>query len=259
MSSGKNFFKVGKIAVLVDEGSASASEIVAGAIQDNDRGIIVGRRTYGKGLVQEQYNLSDRSALRLTVARYYTPSGRLIQRPYEKGKEAYETDYQDRTMNGELFYRDSIKITDSTKYYTTGGRVVYGGGGIIPDLFVPMDTIFRSRYFSQATGLIPSFVYKYYDRNFVYFKRFKVLDDFLRNFQVDANLLSEFQAHCHKKGLSKDERAWAASKNQLSLFLKAYLAKQLFRDNGFYRVLHQQDNILKKALAELQRNATANK
>ena len=163
-STGANFFTVDKIAVLIDEGSASASEIVAGAIQDWDRGIIIGRRTFGKGLVQEQYKLSDGSALHLTVSRYFTPSGRCIQRDYSDS-EGYEDDFAARFESGELQDPTKTQLADTTEYYTAGGRVVYGGGGISPDIFVPLDTFLFSTYYLQLRQKISPFVFRYFESN----------------------------------------------------------------------------------------------
>ncbi|MEM6725312.1 MAG: S41 family peptidase, partial [Bacteroidota bacterium] len=182
-SSGRNFFRLDDVAVLVDEGSASASEILAGAVQDWDRGALVGRRTFGKGLVQEQYKLSDGSALRLTVARYYTPSGRSIQKPYDDQEVgAYDHETSDRYLTGELLSRDSIKISDSTEYWTASGRLVYGGGGIIPDHFVPIEEVYDNRYFRKALPFIPEFVYDYLDRNSGAISSFEHIEDFQKRF-----------------------------------------------------------------------------
>ena len=252
-STGKNFFPVGKIAVLIDENSASASEIMAGALQDNDRGIIVGRRSFGKGLVQEQYTLSDGSGLRLTVAKYYTPSGRLIQKPYAPAdREGYNNDIHERIESGELYNQDSVKFADTVKYYTTGGRVVYGGGGIMPDIFVPLDTVLRNAYFVRATEHIPSFIYGYLDGRRQYFERYKTWADF-ESYQPDAAMLEAFVAHAQERGLARDETALRRCREELSNYLKAYIGKQLFRDLGYHRSLHQRDKTLKRALEELQR------
>lgn len=252
-SDGKPHFKVNKVAILIDEGSASASEILAGAIQDNDRGIIVGRRSFGKGLVQEQYDLSDGSALRLTVARYYTPSGRLIQRPYDPANDnaEYENDLTARFESGELYHRDSIKITDSTKYMTTGGRVVYGGGGIIPDVFVPLDTFSKNHYFNVLQSYIAPFTYKYIDQNRAALQRYTSIEAFLQQFAEEDKLFAEFVAFAEKEGAKRDESVLKNSKRRLLVYLEAYIAQQLFREEGFYRVLHSDDRVLQSALQEL--------
>lgn len=252
-SDGKPHFRIGKVAVLIDEGSASASEILAGAVQDNDRGIIVGRRSYGKGLVQEQYDLSDGSALRLTVARYYTPSGRLIQKPYDPNHdEVYDGDLEQRFLSGELYNKDSIKVSDSTKYQTTGGRTVYGGGGIIPDVFVPLDTFSRNDYFNALQGEIAPFIYRYFDQNHTALKNYKTVDDYLARFNVDDAMFTAFLDFAAKQGTPKNEADARAFKKRLSVYLKAYLGQQLFREMGLYRVLHSDDKTLLRALEELQ-------
>lgn len=255
-STGRAFFKVGKIAILINERSASASEIMAGAIQDNDRGLIVGRRSYGKGLVQEQYDLSDASALRLTVARYYTPSGRLIQRSYEKGLDDYEEDMDRRYNSGELYYEDSIKIVDSTEYRTTGGRLVYGGGGIIPDVFVPIDTITRNPYYLAINNYIVPFVYRYMDEDYSRFDRYNdKLSAYIKDYRVSDQLLEDYYDYAlgRSSKLNENAAAWQASQPGVRMFIKAYIAQQLFGDEGFNRVLHQQDDDLKAALRELNR------
>jgi carboxyl-terminal processing protease len=255
-SNGRSFFKVGKLALLIDEGSASASEIMAGAIQDNDRGLIVGRRSFGKGLVQEQYELSDASALRLTVARYYTPSGRLIQRSYDNGVEDYEEDMERRYNSGELYYKDSIKIVDSTEYRTTGGRLVYGSGGIMPDVFVPIDTITRNPYYLAINNYIVPFVYRYMDKQYAQFDRYNnELQTYLNDYKVPDAVLEDYHDYALSRSsqLERNPAAWQASKVRISMFIKAYIAQQLFGDDGFNRVLHQKDDDLRTALKELKR------
>lgn len=166
-SNGKGRLQDIELAVLVDEGSASSSEILAGALQDNDRGTIIGRRTFGKGLVQEQIPFPDGSAVRLTIARYYTPSGRSIQKPYDKGSEDYNNDLMNRYEHNEMFSADSIHFADSLKYFTAGGRTVYGGGGIMPDRFVPADTTDITPYLREVTGrnILYRFTIEYADRH----------------------------------------------------------------------------------------------
>ncbi|HOY17008.1 MAG TPA: S41 family peptidase [Haliscomenobacter sp.] len=251
-SNGRVFYPIDKIAVLIDEGSASASEIVAGAIQDNDRGIIVGRRSFGKGLVQEQYQLTDGSALRLTIARYFTPSGRSIQKAYDNGSEAYDQDVEERFKNGELLSANKMTIKDSTKYYTTNGRVVYGGGGIIPDVFVPLDTIQINDFFLDARQMIPAFVLKYLDKS----RRAQLsqmgLITFQKKFNPDEQLLKDFQAYTVQNGLPGKSVEWSLTQKEIARYLKARIAKHLFDDKGFYAVLNQEDPTVQAALKSIK-------
>lgn len=250
-SNGRVFYPIDKVAVLIDEGSASASEIVAGAIQDNDRGVIVGRRSFGKGLVQEQYQLSDGSALRLTIARYFTPSGRSIQKAYDHGGEEYDRDLEERFNNGELLSANKINIKDSTKYFTTKGRVVFGGGGIIPDVFVPLDTIQINDFFLDARQMIPAFVVKYLDKP----KREQLskmgLNTFQKKFNLSEQTLDEFKAYAAQNGLRGSAREWNTTQKEIARFLKARIAKHLFDDKGFFTVLNQNDPTVQAALKSL--------
>lgn len=251
-STGRVFYPIDKIAVLIDEGSASASEIVAGAIQDNDRGFIVGRRSFGKGLVQEQYQLSDGSALRLTIARYFTPSGRSIQKSYDHGSEEYDHDLEDRYKNGELLSANKISVKDSTKYYTTKGRVVFGGGGIIPDVFVPMDTVQISPFFLDVRQVIPAFVIRYLDKS----KRAEWskmgLTAFQKKFQVDESTLQDFQNYATQGGLKGSAKQWQDHQKEIARFIKARIAKHLFDDKGFFTVMNQNDATVQAALKSLK-------
>jgi carboxyl-terminal processing protease len=254
-SSGKNTWKDFEVFVMIDEGSASASEIFAGAMQDNDRGLVIGRRSFGKGLVQEQIPLMDGSALRLTVARFYTPSGRCIQSSYENGNEDYYSSIYERFHNMEQLLADSIHFNDSLKYETKGGRIVYGGGGIMPDFFVPVDTTGNSAYFTQIfrKGLLYSFAYVYADKNrevLTTFTKAEEFDDYLE----DKNVLNEFIQYADEKGVKRDNKGIAASGLILKTQLKAYIARNIIGEEGFFPIIKQIDNTLLRAIEISEKN-----
>lgn len=249
-SSGKAFFDVDDIVVLIDEGSASASEILAGAIQDHDRGIIVGRRSFGKGLVQEQYKLRDGSALRLTVARYYTPSGRSIQKPYND-LDKYNEDVIARYESGELTEADKMSIQDSTKYYTADGHVVYGGGGLFPDVFVPIDTNLFSDTYLLLRQYIPEFTFGYVENNNQEFSEF-TLEKFAERYTVSNGLFNDFMGYVKSKGLEEALPNLNQVKSELKLLIKARIARQLFGDEGFFTILNAEDEMVRKALEILK-------
>jgi len=246
-------FETGKLVVLVDELSASASEILSGALQDWDRATIVGRRTFGKGLVQEQYELSDGSALRLTVARYYTPVGRSIQRSYDKGKKVYMEDIWQRYKNGELSYADSNKINKGQVYKTfIEKRPVYGGGGIMPDVFVPIDTNDIQRNVTQLylETAFNNFVYNYYVRNASEFDKYKSATDFAEHFHGIDNAWNELEGYALKDSIYL-RNIPAQDQEGIKEKLKAYLARYKWRNEGFYEVLNMKDDAVKKALEAL--------
>jgi carboxyl-terminal processing protease len=255
LSRGSSSFK-GKIAILIDEGSASASEITSGALQDWDRALIVGRRSFGKGLVQEPFQLSDGSQLRLTVARYYTPSGRCIQKSYKNGIEDYYEDFARRYKSGELESKDSIKVIDSLKYYTLQSkRLVYGGGGIVPDVFVPLDTSENSPYLQKVInkGTINQFVISYLDKNRESFRsRYKDFSSYNKEFSVDNKTMDEFLKFAEKDGVKRDEKSLAISANFIKVEIKALIARQLFHNDGFFEVINPSNNTYTKALQALQ-------
>ncbi len=250
----KGVFESGRLAVLVDEGSASASEILAGSIQDWDRGVILGRRSFGKGLVQKQYELPDGSALRLTIAKYYTPSGRCIQRSFAKGRDAYMNDYEKRFETGELTGNDSISPGDTMRYYTSNHRLVYGGGGIKPDVYVPYDTSHLSSglYTMIYSPEMKAAIWDYFIHNRAKLK-YKSIADFIQHFdgqeQVKDNYLAMLEPAIRKKVIK--ELSKPVNDDYLLLQVKAQVARFLFRDNGYYAISLKEDNVVNKALEVL--------
>jgi len=245
-----------KLIVLINEFSASASEIFAGAIQDNDRGLIMGRRSFGKGLVQSQIPLPDGSALRLTVARYYTPSGRCIQKPYKIGDaEDYYKDIINRYEHGEFFDRDSIIQNDTLKYYTKSGRVVYGGGGIMPDIFVPRDTALYTNFYYdlRANGVIYQFALKYADENRNELKKNRDADSMLKYLNTQP-VFNDFIKFLKKKKIKIDTKELKRSRPLIDVELKAYIARNIIDNKGFYPIIQQVDNVLQEAVKEMNKD-----
>ena len=238
-----------KVVVLVDEYSASASEIFAGAIQDNDRGTIIGRRTFGKGLVQEQIPFYDGSAIRLTVARYYTPSGRCIQKSYKKGLDDYYGDLNRRYAHGEFEQKDSIQYSDTVKYYTRMKRVVFGGGGIMPDLFVAADTTGFSPYYLKITqkGLVYQYAFDYSDKYRSELGKLKTGPQF-ESYLLQHKILSSFTDFATKKGIATDPKGLATSGRIIETQLMAYISRNIIGEVGFYSVISKLDPTLKEAI-----------
>ncbi|WP_425637746.1 S41 family peptidase [Algoriphagus yeomjeoni] len=242
-------FEEGPIIVLVNEGSASASEILAGAIQDNDRGLIVGRRSFGKGLVQMPIDLSDGAELRLTIARYYTPSGRSIQKPYGTDYEAYESDFMNRYKHGEFFSSDSIKFNDSLKYETVKGRTVYGGGGIMPDYFVPLDTTMNSAYVSRLfnSDSAREFALDYVNENKSKFEDM-TLEQYYSDFTVSDAMLSDLVEYGKKNKVDFDAADFNKSKDYLRILMKAHVGRQIYDDSAFYKVVNDINEVYLQAI-----------
>lgn len=254
LADGTGEFQDVPVVVLIDEWSASASEIFAGAIQDNDRGFVIGRRSFGKGLVQQQFTLRDSSAIRLTISRFHTPSGRCIQKPYA---EDYEDDIYKRYLHGEFYAEDSVFIdkADSLTFKTANGRTVYGGGGIMPDMFVPRDTSEVTPYFNKVnnSGLIHEFAFAYTDANRNTLKQFKTTEE-LETYLDKQDLCSKFTNFAEGKNVKKKSNQIAKSKSYIENLLKAYIARNTLGYSGFYPILHKKDNTLKKALDALHNN-----
>lgn len=249
ISRKKGKFRDMEVVILLNQGSASASEIVAGALQDWDRAITVGRRSFGKGLVQNEFNLGDESAIRLTVARYYTPTGRCIQKPYGDNVD-YAGDYHDRYENGELMNADSIENDEGLKFTTPAGRVVYGGGGITPDVFVPLDTAGASAYLNELSynGLLREFGFDYSQRHREDLKQFETVENFTERWMVSDDFLSSFTSYAEQREVEFDEADFNQSKDVISDRLKAYIARNIFEDEAFYFVELQTDTDFIKAL-----------
>ena len=243
-----------ELAILIDEGSASASEILAGAIQDNDRGTIIGRRSFGKGLVQEPKTFPDGSAIRLTIARYYSPTGRCIQKPYSHNNDDYYNDLDIRYMHGEFESPDSVKFADSLRYITPGGKVVYGGGGIMPDVFVAIDTTGISDYYSEVRnkGLLYRFALDYSDMNRKELSSLSTPQEFVK-YLNQVNILRKFIAYAAKDGVKERPADIKISENLLKTQLNAYIARNFLDNNGFYPIIQDIDNTLLKALEILEK------
>ncbi|MBW6537355.1 MAG: S41 family peptidase [Mariniphaga sp.] len=249
-------FKDGNLVILVDESSASASEIVSGAVQDWDRGLIIGRRSFGKGLVQKPYFLTDGSLVRLTTAHYYTPSGRNIQKPYENGLDEYKRDYLDRLSTGQLFNADSVQLSDSLKFKTLiNGRDVYGGGGVMPDIFIPMDTSSYYRYYNRLrrNNIVYNFVLDYVDQNRAEIKnKYPKFDAYNNNFEVTEEMVNTILAEGEKQGIEKDEESLNFTMNTLKKEVKAIIARDIFSRNDFYKIFFEDDEAILKALEVIE-------
>jgi carboxyl-terminal processing protease len=249
-------FETGKVIVLVDEYSASASEILSGALQDWDRAIIVGRRTFGKGLVQRQFPLIDGSMMRLTVARYYTPTGRCIQKSYKGGYDKYEMDLVERFNKGELLHADSIHFPDSLRYQTLNlKRTVYGGGGIMPDIFVPLDTTRYTDFHRKivARGIVNKVCVQYIDKNRAELKKkYTTFDKFKKEYEVSDAFLNQLTAAAEKEKIKVDSAQFAISKSLIKLQLKALVARDLWEMNEYYQIMDADNESLQKAIEILQ-------
>ncbi|MDH6354372.1 carboxyl-terminal processing protease [Dysgonomonas sp. PH5-45] len=255
-ANGSGTCKDMQLVVLIDENSASASEVFAGAIQDNDRGLIVGRRSFGKGLVQTQYPFRDGSALRLTIARYYTPSGRCIQKPYQIGhREDYDMDYYNRYMSGEMYSADSIKFDESSVFYTAAGRLIHGNGGIMPDVFVPRDTVGMTNYYTKLfnSGAIYEYSMVYSDVNRKKLSSFTTWKD-MYAYLLKQALLPNLLTFAETKSVKREQYLPTETQKLIQKQLSAYIVRNYFGDAGFYPILLSDDIVLKEAIKQIKAN-----
>lgn len=258
-SDGNGSFQDVELAILIDEYSASASEILAGAMQDNDRGLIVGRRSFGKGLVQKQYELSDSSAVRMTISRYHTPSGRCIQKDYKKGETAYNMDIYDRYAHGEFSNKDSIKMDTTNVFQTVHRRKVYGGGGIMPDIFVPSDTSGITSYYINVSnaGLIQKFAYEYAEINREDFSKLKDYKQFLRILPSNNVLINDFVSYASENGIPARWYYINQSRDLILTQLKALIARDIFGTEAFYPIYNKNDKVILKTIKAFNSNKAA--
>ena len=250
-SKASGLYTSGKLVFLIDEGSASASEILSGAIQDHDRGVIIGRRSFGKGLVQRPFDLPDGSQIRLTTSRYHTPSGRCIQRPYEKGVEDYAKEMVKRLEHGEYYHADSIHFPDSLKYKTDGGRTVYGGGGIMPDIFIPVDTAYNSKLYTNLVrkGALNRFTTDYSLKHRDEIKaQYGDFDNFNKNFTVGQELINGLKAAGEEAKVEWNEEQFKHSEKFLLLQIKALIARNVWETQQYYQVMASNDPGVQKAM-----------